>query len=71
MVQETHFSTKGQLSIPNFILFESIRSKNNGGTVIGVHKDYNPVLINLYEGDLEIVVVEIQVKNEEVRLISG
>ena len=71
MVQETHFSTKGQLSIPNFILFESIRSKNNGGTVIGVHKDYNPVLINLYEGDLEVIVVEIQVKNEQVRLISG
>ena len=57
-IQETHFRKKGTLKIDGFDIFESIRNKQKGGTMIGVHKALNPVLIEQYEGDFELLVVD-------------
>ena len=37
-IQETHFKKKGTLKIQGFEIFEAIRDKQKGGTLIGIHK---------------------------------
>ena len=44
-VQETHYASKGKLKIENFEIFESIRNKVKGGTMIGAHMGLKPSLI--------------------------
>ena len=58
-VQETHFRKKGKFQIPNFIIFESIRAKKGGGTLIAAHKDLNPKLIEEYSEEFELLVIEV------------
>ena len=71
-VQETHFTTKGKIKIDGYIVFESIRTKKkNGGTAIGVHETLNPVLIEEYSSEFELLVVEIKVNKRDIRIISG
>ena len=70
-VQETHFNKKGKFKMDNYEIFEAIRNKHNGGTMIGVHKALAPMLIKDYSDDFELVVVEIQIRNKGVRIISG
>ena len=70
-VQETHFRKKGTFKSKDFEIFESIRKKQKGGTMIGVHKALNPMLIKEYDDDFELLVVEIKIANTEVRIISG
>ena len=70
-IQETHFRKKGSLKIEEFEIFESIRKKPGGGTVIGAHKALNPVLIEVYEEDFELIVVEVKVAKKEIRIITG
>ena len=70
-VQETHYATKGKVQIENFEVFESIRKKVKGGTMIGVHKGLKPFLIQEYSSDFELLVVEVKVANRDVRIISG
>ena len=70
-LQETHFRKKGAIRIDDFEIFEAIRKKPGGGTLIGVHKALNPVLIEEYHDDFELIVVEVKIANKEVRVISG
>ena len=70
-IQETHLSKKGKLKVENFEIFEAIRKKQKGGTVIGVHKAFKPMLIEEYSDSFELLVVEIQIRNKEIRIISG
>ena len=39
--------------------------------MIGAHKALNPILIEEYSNDFELLVIEIKIKNKEIRLISG
>ena len=71
MIQETHFTRKGKFKLDDYETFESIRSKKHGGSLIGVHKALEPVLIEEYNDDFELLVVEIQIANKEIRLITG
>ena len=70
-VQETHFGTKGKIQVDNFEVFEAIRKKVKGGTVIGAHKALKPVLISEYNEEFELIVVEIKVAKREIRVITG
>ena len=62
---------KGKVKIENFETFEAIRKKEKGGTIIGVHKALKPVLIEEYSDNFELLVVEINVANRNIRVISG
>ena len=66
-----HFKKKDSLKIENFEVFEAIRNKQGGGTVIGVHKALAPVLIEEYSEDFELLVVEVKINNKEIRIITG
>ena len=45
--------------------------KVRGGTMIGVPHALNPVLIQEYSGEFELLVVELKIKDKEIRIISG
>ena len=70
-IQETHFKKKGMLKIKDFDIFEAIRDKQNGGTMIGVHKSLNPMLIKEYNKEFELLVVEIEISKHKIRIVSG
>ena len=59
-LQETHSSKKGKIQIPNFLVFEDIRPKKGGGTLIAVHEDLEPKLIEEYDSEFELLVLEIE-----------
>ena len=60
-LQETHFTRKGKLAdkLSDFEIFEAMRKKQKGGTLIGVHKSLDPILIEEYSEDFELSVVEV------------
>ena len=72
-LQETHFQRKGKLNnkLPDYEFFEAIRKKQKGGSLIGVHKSLDPVLIEEYSEDFELLVVEVKFGGKDVRIISG
>ena len=70
-LQETNFPKKGRIKINNFEIFEAIRKKDGGGTMIGIHKSLQPVLIEEYSEDFELIVVEMKVDGKNICIISG
>ena len=71
-VQETKFRKSGRFAMNNFVVFEAIRkNKEKGGTMIGVHENLKPVLIEEYSETFELLVVEIRVEDKEIRVITG
>ena len=71
-LQETHSTSKGKFHFDDFETFETIRkNKEKGGTMIGVHKSLKPKLINEYDETFELLVIEINVANKDIRVISG
>ena len=70
-IQESHYSTKGKVQVENFEVFEAIRKKAKGGTIIGAHKALKPCVIQEYNSEFELLVVEIKVSNKEIRIMSG
>ena len=70
-IQETHFPHKGIFQIHSMVVFEAIRKKKGGGTLMAVHKDLKPKLIEEYSAEFELLVVEVVVKSQSIRLITG
>ena len=71
-IQETHSITKGRIKMhPSFVLFESIRAKKHGGTLCAILVDLNPKLISEYNDPFELIVVEIETEDKNVRIITG
>ena len=70
-VQETHSRQKGKISMGNeLVTFEAIRDKKGGGTMIAVHQDLNPKLVEEYNDEFELLVVQIDTEEESIRVIS-
>ena len=55
----------------NYEVFEAIRKKQSGGTLLGVHKALNPTLIEEFAEDFELLVVELKIGNKEIWIITG
>ena len=70
-IQETNLAKRGKLQINNFDTFEAIRNKEGGGTIIGAHISLEPILIEEYSEDFELVVIEITIEGKIIRVISG
>ena len=70
-VQETNFVKKGKLKVEGFEIFESIRKKSGGGTILGAHKDLKPILIEEYSEEFELVVIEVSVVGKVIRVMTG
>ena len=59
------------LKINKFDIFEAIKDKQKGGTMIGIHHSLNPMLIKEYSDNFELLVVEIQIADHNIRVVSG
>ena len=71
-VQETHFVKKGRFKLEKYIIFEAIRkSKERGGSMLGVHVDLQPVLVKEYSDEFELIVVEVITGNTKIRIMTG
>ena len=72
-LQETHFKRKGKMNekLKDFVFVDAIRKKTKGGTMIGVHKSLDPILIEEYAEDFEFLVVEVRIANKDIRIMSG
>ena len=70
-IQETHSKGKGKIQFCDMIVFEAIRKTKGGGTLIACKKELNPKLIEQYEDEFELLVVEIELKGRQIRVISG
>ena len=62
---------KGKHSLDNYVIFEAIRKKVGGGSILGIHESLNPHLIVVYEEDFELIIVETKVENKDIRFITG
>ena len=63
-IQETHCKKKGKIKIPNFVVFEAIRSMKGGGTLIAAHEDLNPKLVAEHSTEFEMLVVQVETKEK-------
>ena len=71
-VQETHYKRKGKFKLKDYAIFESIRkNKEHGGSMLGLHVGLNPVLVEEYNTEFELLVVEIEISNTRLRVITG
>ena len=70
-IQETHSRSKGRIQIEDHIVFKAIRKAKGGGTLIPGHDNLNPKLIEQYKDEFELLVIEIELKQNKVRFISG
>ena len=70
-VQETRSRKKNKHSLEGFVIFEAIRKKVGGGTMLGIHDSLNPILISAYEDEFELVVVETKIGQKYIRFITG
>ena len=70
-LQETHSRTKGKIQIEEFVVFEAIRREKGGGTMIAAHQNLKPKLVEEYTDSFELLTVEVETKEKEIRIISG
>ena len=71
-VQQTQFQRKGKFRLQNYHIFEAIRkSKEKGGSMLGIHVNLNPVLIAEYGDTFELIVVEIEIAKKHIRILTG
>ena len=54
---------KGKIQIPDTVVFETIRNEKGGGTLIACKKDLKPKLVEDYDDEFELLVVEIKLKD--------
>ena len=74
MIQETKLGRKKQFKLDDYEIFEKARKdKSGGGVMIGIKKDIEgtPVNVSPEDEDVEIVVVEIQLKAITIRFLTG
>ena len=53
------------------VVFEAIRKRKGGGTLLAVHEDFNPKLVEEYSDEFELIVVEITTEDQNIRIITG
>ena len=72
-LQETHFKRKGKLNnvFSEFEVFEAIRPKQKGGTLIGAHKSHDPILIEEYLDEFELLVVDVTIGGKEEEIVKA
>ena len=71
-LQETKVTRKGQIKIPGYEIFEFVRAKANGGSILtAAHSNLQPVLISDGEDDSEILVIQAQLGKYNCRFINA
>ena len=71
VIQETKSRRKSQIVLKGYKIFELVRGDNGGGLMIACLASLKPILI--FEGDCEceVLVIEIKMSNDVIRIIAG
>ena len=71
-LQESKVGRKGQIKIPDYEIFEFVRSKANGGSLLtAAHSNLHPVLISSEECESEILVIQAKFGKYDCRFINA
>ena len=71
-LQEIHNDRKGKIiMLTGFVTFEAIRKEKHGGTLCEIREKLNPKLIEEYNNNFELLVVEVEASNKIIRIITG
>ena len=70
-IQESNYNKRGCLKLDNWDIFEAIRNKKGGGTILGAHRGLKPILIQTYSEEYELIVIEISVGTKVIRVMTG
>ena len=72
-VEETKYKDTGKLKIDNYIIFESVRGNENngGGLALGCIKELQPALVREGEDGIEVLSVDIFLRNMKIRCCVG
>ena len=69
-LEETKFSSKGNIKLENYKVFEQLREQNMGGGIaIGALSDLNPIWVRDGGTQAEALSIQITVKNMKIRCI--
>ena len=72
LIQETKVSRKNQIKIPNYQIFEQLRSNSEGGSLLtAIHEKMNPVFVSSGDNDVEIIVVQAEFGDKKCRFINA
>ena len=72
LIQETKVSRKNQINIPNYQIFELLRTNGEGGSLLtAVHEKNNPVYVSSGEDNIEILVVQAEFGNKKCHFIKA
>ena len=69
-LQETKLRQTNLIKIEGYKVFETVRTGLGGGLLTAVIEELEPVLISEGEDDAEILVVQIKVGNQSIRIIN-
>ena len=59
-----------KLKLDDFDIFESIRNKVGGGSMIGIHSSLNGKLVSEYSDEFELLVVQGTIAKKSVRIMT-
>ena len=71
LLQETKLRFPGTFKIPGYQIFEKTRTGMGGGLLTAVQEHLSPVLISSGSDEAEILVVQILVGRQKVRIFNG
>jgi hypothetical protein len=71
VIQETKFKRKSQIELQGYRCFQTIRGDSGGGLLIACVVALDPVLIHEGDPECEVLVVQITLKNKNIRIIAG
>jgi hypothetical protein len=69
--EEEKISKMGSIKLAEYQIFEKIRPSLGGGLLSAIKTKNNPVLISLVNENVEILVVQCQVNDLQIRVING
>ena len=72
-IQETKFQDTGKLKLDNYIIYEYVRQKRDGGggLALGCDKDLNPAWVREGNEMVEAISIEIYVKDIKIRCCNA
>ena len=71
-LQETHSDRKVKIIMPTgFVTFEAIRKEKHSGMLFAIREELNPKLIEEYNNNFELLVVEVEASNKSIRIKTG
>ena len=70
-LQETKFSSRGNLKLDNYDVFEKVRSdKGGGGLLTAVDKNLDPAEVECSNSEVEILIVQCQINRMKMRILN-